>query len=175
MAGIFAYTCSCCGEVHEGSPSFAYDAPWYYANLSDEDKRAMGDIGSDLCTIARPEGTEHFIRCVLEVPIHDVEDGFMWGIWVSVSEKSFRRYVDTVDDPQEGDGFFGWFANDLPCYASTLSLPSDVHVQLLGRRPVVRLHESHDHPLMRDQRDGISVARAQELAEALTHPQPPGG
>ena len=27
MAGIFAFTCSYCGEVHEGSPSFAYRAP----------------------------------------------------------------------------------------------------------------------------------------------------
>jgi len=170
MAGIFAFTCNCCGNIHEGSPSFAYDAPYYYAQLSDEQKRTIAKIDSDRCTITHPEGTQHFIRCVLDIPIHGIEDPFTWGIWVSVSEKSFARYSGTCDETREGDGFFGWFANALPCYPSTLALPSNVNLQPGNQRPTVHLHQSHDHQLMRDQRDGISVALAQAIAETVSHP-----
>ncbi|MFP5409514.1 MAG: DUF2199 domain-containing protein [Gammaproteobacteria bacterium] len=38
MGAIFAFKCSCCGELHEGSPSFAFNAPDQYASLSKEQK-----------------------------------------------------------------------------------------------------------------------------------------
>lgn len=170
MAGIFAYTCSCCDQVHEGSPSFGYKTPYYYASLSEEEQRTIARCSGDLCTIERPEGNEYFIRCVLEIPIHGVEEPFTWGVWASLSEKSFKRYEETYDDPQDGDVFFGWFANGLPFYPQTLSLPSDVVVRPGGKRPYIRLHGDRDHPLVHDQRDGISIARAQEIAEAVMHP-----
>lgn len=33
MAGIFAFRCASCGELHEGSPSFAFAHPWHYGTL----------------------------------------------------------------------------------------------------------------------------------------------
>jgi hypothetical protein len=171
MAGIFAFTCACCGKVHEGSPSFAFNAPWHYSTLSDEQKRSMGMLDSDLCTINHAEGTDYFIRAILEIPIHSVEEPFIWGVWVSLSEKSYSRYVDTYDNPIEGDGFFGWLCNRLPCYPDTLALAANVHVQMGGKRPTVRLHRgnSNEHPLVRDQHQGIGVKRAQEIAEQAMH------
>ncbi len=171
MAAIFAFTCSCCGKIHEGSPSFGFKVPDHYARLTEEQKSSVGQISSDLCTITRDEGTDYFIRAVLEVPIHGVSEPFMWGLWVSLSEKSFRRYVATYDNPVEGDGFFGWVCNKVPWYPPAGSLATDVRVQLNGDRPLLVLHHgsANDHPLIVDQRNGISVVKAQEIAEFLQH------
>jgi hypothetical protein len=61
MAAIFAFKCSCCGEVHEGSPSFGFKAPDHYASLSDAQKESMGNINDDFCTITHESGTDYFV------------------------------------------------------------------------------------------------------------------
>ena len=76
----------------------------------------MGKLSSDFCVITDTEGTDYFIRAVLEVPIHGAEKPFLWGVWVSLSQESFKRYWDTYDDPQVGEGFFGWLCNKIPVY-----------------------------------------------------------
>lgn len=171
MAAIFAFTCSCCGKIHEGSPSYGFKAPDHYACLSEEQKAKMGKISSDLCTITHDEGVDYFVRAVLEVPIHGVSEPFTWGLWVSLSEKSFARYVETYDNPVEGDGFFGWVCNRVPWYPSGETLATDVVVRVGGKRPLLFLHHggANDHPLIVDQRQGITIAKAQEIAEYLAH------
>jgi hypothetical protein len=171
MAAIFAFKCTCCGEIHEGSPSIAFKAPDQYACLSDDQKSRMGKISSDFCTITHDEGVDYFVRAVLEVPIHGVEEPFTWGVWVSLSKKSFEHYYETYDNPVEGDGFFGWLCNEPSVYAWSESRPADVRVQLGNQRPKVVLHrgEPERDPLVLDQINGISVARAQEIAERSLH------
>jgi hypothetical protein len=171
MAAIFAFKCSCCGDIHEGSPSIGYRMPDQYACLSEEQRGAMGKLSSDFCTITHEESTDHFIRAVLEVPIHGIEEPFLWGVWVSLSEKSFARYVETYDEPVEGDGFFGWVCNALPAYPFDNLRPADVAVQIGGQRPKVILHRANpeNDQLVIDQVHGISVARAQEIAERAFH------
>jgi hypothetical protein len=171
MAAIFAFKCSNCEEIHEGSPSIGYRMPDPYASLSEEQKATMGELSSDFCTITHEDRTDRFIRAVLEVPIHGIEEPFLWGIWVSLSEKSFDRYVATYDEPVKGDGFFGWVCNAIPDYPYDESRPADVVVQLGGQRPKVILHRGeHDRdPLVIDQARGISIARAQEIAEHVFH------
>jgi hypothetical protein len=131
----------------------------------------MGKISSDFCSITHEEGTDYFIRVVLEVPIHGVEEPFLWGVWVSLSEKSFTRYVETYDSPVEGDGFFGWVCNSISAYPYAGTRAADVVVQLGGQRPKVVLHrgDPEDDSLVVDQVHGISVARAQQLAERALH------
>jgi hypothetical protein len=131
----------------------------------------MATLTEDFCIITHDEGTDRFIRAVLEVPIHGVEEPFLWGVWVSLNEKSFARYRETYDDPVEGEGFFGWVCNKISLYPYEQSRPSDVVVQTNRSRPKVLLHrgDSEDDPLVIDQAHGISVARAQELAERAQH------
>jgi hypothetical protein len=172
MAAIFAFTCSSCGDVHEGSPSFVFRAPHNYDCLSDEQKVQMGTLTDDFCTVTNDGGTDYFIRAVLEVPIHGVEEPFLWGVWVSLSEKSFVRYREIYDDDASaGEGFFGWLNSDIAVYPYAHSRPSDVVTQPGGYRPKVILHQSKlaDDPLAIDQAQGISVARAQALAERSQH------
>lgn len=172
MAGIFAYRCKCCGEVHEGSPSFGFPAPDHYSWLTDEQKAQFGYLDSDFCEVTIDNRTDFFIRTVLEIPIHEASEPFLWGVWVSVSSKSYQRYQETFGDSTPGDGFFGWLNNALPWYPEAGNLGADVYLQAGGDRPVIRLHLSgvDDHPLVLDQINGISVATAQEIAEFVMHP-----
>lgn len=148
-----------------------FRVPDQYASLSEEQRAKLGTLSDDLCTITREDGTDYFIRGVLEIPIHGVEEPFVWGVWVSLSEKSFERYFDTYDEPVEGDGFFGWVCNDISAYPFGQSRPADVAVQLGGQRPLIILHRSNPEtdPLAIDQVNGISVAQAQEIAERAMH------
>lgn len=167
MSAIFSFICSCCGNVHDGSPSFAFKAPDPYLEQPDAVKEA-GKLASDLCYYEDEEGYHYFIRVVLEIPIHGIQEPFMWGIWVSVSEKSFNHYFETYDSPSLEYGYFGYISNYLPFYKNTYALASDVNVQLGGSRPKLNLHET-EHELVSDYRQGISIEKAQEIAELCMH------
>jgi hypothetical protein len=161
LAAIFSFKCSSCGDLHEGSPRFGYDSPLYYQQLDQHAREACAEPGSDLCVIKDTDQIDRFIRVCLEIPIHGCSEPFVWGAWVSLSEASFNRYRDTWDEPDESDHYFGWFSNRLPLYPDTLNLKSAV-------RPLLELPAS-DHPLAIDLHAGISVGRAQELAELMIH------
>jgi hypothetical protein len=87
---------------------------------------------------------------------------------VSLSETNYERYVDTYDTPDTGDRYFGWFCNTLPRYPDTLGMKTSVRPRANKQRPYIVLEES-DHPLAVDFHQGISVQRAQEIAEAVMH------
>jgi hypothetical protein len=167
MAAIFSFVCSCCDKVHEGSPSFGFRAPDPYLMQSEEIQKA-GHLGTDLCRYEDEDGMHYFVRACLEIPIYGIEQPFMWGVWVSLSEKNYERYVDTYDNPDTSDEYFGWFCNLLPYYPRTLSLKTTVHPRSGNTRPYVALEET-DHPLFIDFHEGISIARAQEIAEFSMH------
>jgi len=171
MAAIFAFHCSCCGELHEGSPSFAFNAPDPYAWLTDEQKQDIAHLTDDVCVIRHEDRTDHFIRAVLEIPIVGIGEPFVWGVWVSASKESFERYVQTFDKPIEGDGFFGWLSNSIHLYPSDQTRPSDVYIQRGGLRPKLVLHtpKGRTDQLVIDQQTGITVERAQHLAELAMH------
>jgi len=167
MAGIFAYKCSSCDKVHEGSPSFAFNAPWYYQQLPDQE-RTQAELTTDTCIITHSGSTERFIRVVLEIPIHGVSDPFLWGVWVSLSEQNYQHYLETWWEPDANTCFFGWFANRLPCYPDTLGLKSMVHLRPDGNRPYLDL-ERNGHPLVEHLYTGMSIQQAQEIAEHIMH------
>jgi hypothetical protein len=171
MAGIFSYKCATCSEVHEGSPSYGFPFPWHYSTLSEDQRSTIAKLSEDVCLIKDTDHTDCFIRVCLEVPIIGVDEPFLWGVWVSVSKDDFIRYNETWDDPAETDEYFGWLCTKLPLYPDTLALKTLVHPRSQGQRPSITL-EPTDHPLSVDFRNGITIARAQEMAELLTHREP---
>ncbi|HEU4825042.1 MAG TPA: DUF2199 domain-containing protein [Dongiaceae bacterium] len=165
MKHIFSFVCATCGRLHEGSPSIGYSAPFYWQEAYRADTTGTSRINDDLCMIER---RDYFIRCILEVPILEVEEPFLWGVWVSQSERNFQDYADSFHDTPERRTF-GYFANRLPGYPDTLSLHTQVNWQRGRGRPIVEL-EPADHPLYRDWSEGIGWARAAELARPYLHP-----
>ena len=169
MAGIFAFTCQCCGEKHEGSPSFGCLAPAHYEQLPDAEKARTATLTSDTCEIRIDDGrVDRFVRAVLEIPIHGVDEPFLWGVWVSLSEASYQRYLATAAAPDESESWFGWLCNGLPVYPNTLMLKSRVHPRGGGLRPWIEL-EPTDHPLAVHAREGLTIAQAQAIAEEVMH------
>lgn len=125
---------------------------------------------SDLCRWTDDAGEPaYFIRGILTIPVSDAEDDFRYGVWSSLSAPSFERVVEHWDHPARMDEpYFGWFSNTLPGYPDTLNLPLTVITQDPELRPEFVLHDG-DHPLIREQREGITLERVRELAELNMH------
>lgn len=164
MQRIFSFVCATCGKRHEGSPSVGYSAPFYWGEAHRTDSTGASRLNDDLCMIER---RDYFIRCILEMPIHDVEEPFLWGVWVSQSERNFQDYADSFHDTPERCTF-GYFANRLPSYPETLNLHTQIHWQRGRGRPKIDLKPT-DHALYRDWSEGISWERAAELAGPYFH------
>jgi hypothetical protein len=164
MTATDGYTCACCSELHEGFPAIAFDAPAYWE--PDMTGRPGCRLTSDLCEI---EGRDFFVRAVLRLPVLDAEQDFEWGVWVSQSERNFRRLQRpwNVVRQHRIEPTFGYVSNDLPGYGeTTLEVTSMLHHQRRGWRPLVEL-EATDHPLAVEQREGITSARVHELTAFL--------
>ena len=168
MGAIFSFKCATCSRIHEGSPSFAFSEPWQYTTLPEDRRLKDAKLGSDACIIHKDGHFDFFIRVCLGIPIRGVDDPFLWGVWISVSEENFRRYDDTWDSPVETDEYFGWLCSKVSLYPDTLGLKTLARPQLNGQRPMITL-EPTDHPLSVDCREGLTIERAQEMAEQLVH------
>jgi hypothetical protein len=165
MKTSFRFKCSTCGEVHEGAPSFSFEAPIYYEILTSEEKREKANLGTDFCVI---DEKDYFIRVLLEIHIHGSDEHFLWGVWVSVSQDNFEKYCAHFEDSDYEDEYFGWFSNKLPYYPDTLNIKTYALVRPDGQRPTLELEPS-DHPLSVDYYNGISWQKAADIAEAAMH------
>jgi len=87
------YKCSCCGEEHEEWPALSYISPISYDVLSDYEKKELGELDSDFCVINHPGRTDRFIRCTLTQKVIDHCEDLEYGLWVSLSEKSFQDWL----------------------------------------------------------------------------------
>ena len=148
------YVCSICGETHSDLPHIGTKAPYYWTDALVGDPDSL--LTEDLCII---EGRDYFVRGVIEVPVHDHEPGFGWGVWVSHKRENFEAYRSNFDARKIGP-FFGWLSTAIAYYAEpTLNLKSMAHYRGDRLRPAIVLDES-DHPLCRHQREGISLEEA---------------
>jgi hypothetical protein len=162
------WTCSRCGAEHVGIPlDWAYEHPTYWDGGRNEDDW----LSDDLCAWTDDAGQRtYFIRGVLYLPIAETGETLGYGVWSSLSRESFERVGKLWDDPArvEEPPYFGWLSNSVPGYPETLNLPLDVVVEDVDKRPALVLHDG-DHPLIREQREGISMVRAREIAELNMH------
>jgi len=162
-----SFVCSCCGNEQHNWPALSYKTPVYYSTLSEDDKNTITEISSDLCVIKYSDETNFFIRCVLFQSIVDCEDELNYGLWVSLSEKSFQDYKDNFHDQDREGTYFGWISNNLEGYNSTLSIPANVVLGKDGNRPEVVPHSSFDHPFVTDYYNGISLEEAHKRIETV--------
>jgi len=164
----YAWTCACCGKQYNTLPlDFAIKAPHNWFGIPEEERAARAKLSQDVCII---DGEERYIRGVIEVPVHGLDDCFAYGVWVSVSETSFQRIHELWDAEVRDDEppLFGWLCNNLAPYGDTLHLKTNLHLRNGGLRPSIEL-EPTDHPLAVEQREGITLDRVQEMVAALGH------
>src|SRR5688500_8233477 len=77
-----AYVCQYCGETHEDLPlDIAFDKPGAYLALPARERKSACKLSADWCIINRER---FFIRGCLFVPVPDIADHFVWGVWAEV-------------------------------------------------------------------------------------------
>lgn len=107
-----------------------------------------------------------FCRAVLRVPVRDPEPGdnstFGFGPWVRLSEADF---LAERDRPGGLAPFEGELATELPGYPGSMGLRVSVTPGAEGERPLLWCLEERSE-LARDQREGITTARAMEIDAA---------
>jgi hypothetical protein len=148
-------------------PSFGAAAPLSYYVVPEEEREARCDLGSDDCVI---DEELFFVRGCIEIPVRGEAEPFSWGVWVSLSEESFKQWVACFDSKKRSHigPFFGWLNASLKPYPDTVSLKTQVHLRDDGIRPYIEL-EPTDHPLSVEQRCGISVSRVADIYAQMVH------
>ena len=161
------FTCTSCGEVHDGLADLSFAAPYYYYTVPEAERQRRCALSSDLCSI---DDEDFFIRGCLEIPIIGTSERFTWGVWCSLNRANFERYREVFSDPHQSQvgPFFGWLSSRLPGYPNTLLLKVMAHLRDQRTRPWFELEES-EHPLSNEYRHGITTKRLQELYEANLH------
>lgn len=161
------YVCASCGKGHNDWPAIAYNTPCNYSNLSEDDKITLAELSSDFCQINYPDQIDRFIRGVLFQQVAGTCEDLEYGLWVSLSEKSFNDYKANYDNNEYETIFFGWTCNVLEGYDDTVNIPVNVIVKPGGVRPEVVPHGDFDHPFVYDYYNGIDKIEAQKRIDSV--------
>ena len=162
------FYCRECGKHHDELPlHYGALAPVPYLLIPEEERGRRCELTRDVCMI---DEAQWYIFGNLELPIVGSDERFSWDVWVSLSEENMKRAARLWDTPgrEAEPPYFGWLCTLLPGYPETLHLKTHVHTREVGRRPLIEL-EPTDHPLAVEQREGITWARVQEIAERVLH------
>jgi hypothetical protein len=161
MTEPMKYICACCGKEQEEWPALTYISPTNYDSLSEVDKQNIGKLDEDFCVITHSDQTDRFIRCTLTQKVNDHCENLEYGLWVSLSEKSFQDYTQNFKNENHETSYFGWLSNDLPDYEFSKSIPTTVYTRTGNNRPEIVPHEDFEHQFVKDYFDGISKVEAE--------------
>jgi hypothetical protein len=146
---------------------YGAEAPVHWYSMAPEEVERRGQLSKDQCII---DDQFFFVVGNLEIPVIGSNELFSWDVWVSLSERSFARSCELWEQigRESEPAYFGWLSTSLPGYPDTVNLKTMVHTREVGRRPRIDLEPS-DHPLSLEQRNGITLARVQEIAAMVLH------
>ncbi len=164
------WRCATCQAEHRGIMDIGSPAPgyWTQGGAPEPNSALRMDcdfLGEDLCVIG---GRDFFVRGVMEIPVHGLDESFGIGCWSTLSRKNFEAYVESWDEPSVGLSWPGWYSTWLAPYPTTINQPCRVESRQKGMRPAISL-ASHEHPMAIDQRKGISIERLFEIYRANGH------
>jgi hypothetical protein len=145
---------------------FAYGAraPFAAEQIPAAERDARLELGSDQCVI---DDERFFLRARLQLPVTGAEETFAWGVWVEVSEAQFDRASELWEQPstEAEPAMEGILATQLPCYTDTLGLQVQLQHQAAGTVPLVVV--AGEHPLVREQQQGITLERVKEIHDLV--------
>jgi hypothetical protein len=143
--------------------AFARDEPDAWRTV--DGIESQGVRGTDSCVI---DGRRFHVRGRIVIPIIGHPEPFIWGLWVEVSQDSFRRFGELWDVAlrEHEPPMPGQLANDIPVYPRTIGLPCRLVLKNARRRPSIEI-EAGDHPLAIEQRNGITLDRVKEIASLV--------
>jgi len=156
------YICSVCGESHREWPALTFYSPASYNELTMDEKNSIGKLDSDFCTIKYEDQIDKFIRVVLKQKVNDSDQNLDYGLWVSLSEKSYSNYTANFSNKNHEEKYFGWLNSRIPEYENTINIPTTVQTKRGNERPEIIPHEDFDHEFVRDYYNGIKREEAEK-------------
>lgn len=155
------FKCAECGELHSEWPALVFNSPTNYHTLSENERSEIGKLDTDFCEIQYKDQIDKFIRVTLSQKVNDACETLEYGLWVSLSDKSYSDYQENFNNPNHETGYFGWLCNNIREYGVTTSIPCDVMTKRGNNRPEVFPHEDFDHLFVRDYYHGITKKEAE--------------
>jgi hypothetical protein len=154
--------CHQCGKDHGELPlDVGYRRPVPYFLVPEAERATRCFDNDDLCEI---DGKIFLVRGVLLVPIRGSEQSFGWGLWASVSKRSFDRIVARFDeDAFDEPPMAGLLAVEPMGYEGLLDQPVTVQLRSSRERPAFMMAPQSKHLLAREEREGITMERAHEI------------
>ena len=162
-----SWKCSTCGVQQSDIPlCFGIEAPWR-ALVPESEFAQRVDLTPDQCVV---DEQHFFIRGHIEIPIHDYSESLAFSVWSSLSEHSFLHMSERWEAPDRASDppYFGWLSSPIAVYPSTIHLKLSVQPRAPGLTPLFTVKPT-EHPLARDQHNGISIERWHQIAHALLH------
>jgi hypothetical protein len=164
------FKCSICGEKHDVEElawHFREPLPWLLASETEREHSAMTE---EQCELVTHEGMHFFNHALLQIPIKGSDEVFTWGVWCSLSEKSYLEVSENWENSERTNmgPYFGWLCSKIPEYPDTMYLKTHVHQREVGLRPTVELEQT-THPLAIHQREGIDAAELNRIVCVLFH------
>ncbi len=156
------YICKCCGKEQETWPALTYSSPDAYNYLTQEEKDSIGELKSDFCMINYKDQIDKYVRCTLNQKVIDHCGTLEYGLWVSLSDKSFQDYSDNFNNENHQTQYFGWLSNNIPAYNFNKSIPTTVITRIGNHRPEIIPHFDFEHPFVHDYYNGISKKEAEK-------------
>ena len=156
------YTCSVCGENHNEWPALTFYSPASYNELTNEEKNLIGKLDSDFCTIKYEDQIDRFIRVVLKQNVNNSDQNLDYGLWVSLSEKSYSDYMENFNNDNHEEQYFGWLNSRIPEYENTMNIPTTVSTKRGNERPEIIPYEDFEHEFVKDYYNGISREEAEK-------------
>ena len=161
------FMCSVCGERHALSMKYSVKVPQAAIDLPKDELDERLVISPDQCVI---DGKDFYLRGRILVPVIEVEEPFVWGVWAEVGPKDFIRTNEQwkMQGREAEPAFPGWLNTKLPLFGDTINLEVSVKTQVVGKRPQFSVADE-SHPLAVEQRSGITMERVRRIAEEIAH------
>lgn len=156
------YNCSVCGEDHNEWPALTFYSPTSYNELNIDEKESIGDLDSDFCTIKYEDQIDRFIRVVLKQKVNNSDQNLDYGLWISLSEKSYSDYMKNFNNDNHEVQYFGWLNSKIPEYENTVNIPTTVNTKRGNERPEIIPHKDFNHEFVKDYYNGISREEAEK-------------
>lgn len=167
MSQSFSFQCSKCDAIHEGVPSFSFDAPALYYDIPEIERENRTFLTSDACVI---DDEYFFAKGLLELPVDGLEETLTFTPWVSLSEVNFLKFQESLDiaDASQYEPMFGWFCNRIDGFGDCEGLKTNLIFQNNNNRPYINIERS-EHLLSSAYHDGISQESMIAIVEGYLH------
>ncbi|ATL47668.1 hypothetical protein COR50_11100 [Chitinophaga caeni] len=146
-------------------PAIAFEAPYQYMILSEQDRSTIAMLEEQSCIIRHEQQTDYFIKALLIQKLVDEEMDLQYQVWVSISEENFRKFTALDPGKAHDEQYFGWLASQIPGYDKTLNLKTVVLYEGENHWPVI-IPKENDDSFTRDFYEGIIYDDAVARVEA---------